>query len=327
MKLALWHFHIEVSSKCALSCPRCPRQEVPDTLVQTQLRLDFFKKNFTKEFITEHVDKITFCGDDGDPIYATDFIAIINYIKSIKDVEIVIVTNGSGKPAAWWAQLSLILTERDTIHFSIDGWDQNSNNIYRVGSDWNSISEAFRWMCSRSKARVVWDAIAFKFNEDYIEFMKGLAKVYGADEFQLTLSTKFGSFYPSYGADDPLEPSSKYISSTHRFQRQHTYFTPKRQAQREKTEPIEINGIKPICYVGGKGLFINSQGHFFPCCWVANRYSHNNEWVSKFDLNNTSLTDILQDKFWNVEFQTFKWQECQTKCKSTEVTIETANDW
>ena len=43
MTLATWHFHIEISSKCTLRCPRCTRQEVPDSLVNTELDLEFFK--------------------------------------------------------------------------------------------------------------------------------------------------------------------------------------------------------------------------------------------------------------------------------------------
>ena len=91
--LATWHWHIEISSKCTLKCPRCARQEVPDTLINTELDLDFFKKNFTKEFVLSNVEKITFCGDDGDPIYAHDLIPVIKYLKDIKPIEIVIITN------------------------------------------------------------------------------------------------------------------------------------------------------------------------------------------------------------------------------------------
>jgi MoaA/NifB/PqqE/SkfB family radical SAM enzyme len=83
VSLALWHWHIEISSKCTLKCPRCPRQEVPDTLVNTELELAFFTRNFPPDFITEHVEKLTFCGDDGDPIYARDFIHVIKYFKSV----------------------------------------------------------------------------------------------------------------------------------------------------------------------------------------------------------------------------------------------------
>ena len=53
--LATWHFHIEISSKCTLRCPRCARQEVPDSLVNTELDLEFFKTNFTPEVILSNV--------------------------------------------------------------------------------------------------------------------------------------------------------------------------------------------------------------------------------------------------------------------------------
>ena len=89
--LATWHWHIEISSKCTLKCPRCARQEVPDGLVNTELDLEFFQRNFTPEFVIKNVEKITFCGDDGDPIYAHDLIEVIKYLKSIKDIEIVIM--------------------------------------------------------------------------------------------------------------------------------------------------------------------------------------------------------------------------------------------
>ena len=82
MTVPIWHWHIEKSSICSLRCPRCPRQEVPGTLVQTSLELDFFKRNFTADVLKD-VWQITFCGDDGDPIYAHDLIPVIRYIKSI----------------------------------------------------------------------------------------------------------------------------------------------------------------------------------------------------------------------------------------------------
>lgn len=137
--LATWHWHIEISSKCTLKCPRCARQEVPDGLVNTELSLEFFERNFTKEFILNNVEKISFCGDDGDPIYAHDLIPIVRHFKQYKDVEIVIVTNGSYKKESWWSELGSLLTEKDSVHFSIDGYDNNSNNLYRVNSDYESI--------------------------------------------------------------------------------------------------------------------------------------------------------------------------------------------
>ena len=219
MILATWHFHIEISSKCTLRCPRCARQEVPDGLINTELDLKFFKQNFTPEFILEHVEKISFCGDDGDPIYAHDLIPVIRYVKSVKPVEFVIVTNGSHKKPEWWQELGKVLTEQDTVHFSIDGYDNASNNLYRVNSDFDSITAGIRALKKSSACRLIWAAIAFQFNELYINSMENLARQLDMDAFQLTLSTKFGKIYPAYGIDDPLEPSERYISNSHRFER------------------------------------------------------------------------------------------------------------
>lgn len=335
--LATWHFHIEISSKCTLRCPRCARAEVPDSLINTELDLDFFKRNFTEDFIQQNVEKITFCGDDGDPIYAHDLIPVIRYIKSIKPVEIVIITNGSHKKAEWWQSLSSVLTAQDTVHFSIDGWDNDSNNLYRVNSDFDSIINGIKELRANSLCRLVWAAIAFKFNEDKLQYMESYAAWLGMDAFQLTKSTKFGSKYPSYGIDDLLQPSVKYISSSHRFERSVTVLSIRglnstispTNTKLFKSIPV-INSVKPLCEIGNKGLYIDARGRLFPCCWVANRYSHNNEWqqlAERFDLNKKTLTEVLNDDFWNTEFKTFKWQECQSKCNHGKVDENYATEW
>jgi MoaA/NifB/PqqE/SkfB family radical SAM enzyme len=333
--LATWHFHIEISSKCTLACPRCARQEVSDTLVNTELGLEFFKRNFTPEFVLTNVEKITFCGDDGDPIYAHDLIPVIEYIKSIKPVEIVIVTNGSHKKAEWWAQLGNVLEYQDSVHFSIDGYNNASNNLYRVNSDYNSIIAGLQVLRVTSKCKIVWAAIAFKFNEDKLDFMQAVAKQLGVDVFQVTKSTKFGSIYPSYGANDPLQPSVKFVSSTHRFEREQINFS-NRPDVIHPTNITLFNKIKdkgnviPLCEIGNKGLYINSRGRLFPCCWVANRYSHNQEWqelAEQFNLNLRTLSDCVTDDFWTTKFQTFAWQECQTKCQASRVDEKYASEW
>jgi MoaA/NifB/PqqE/SkfB family radical SAM enzyme len=333
--LATWHFHIEISSKCTLKCPRCARQEVPDSLINTELDLEFFKRNFTPEFIVANVEKITFCGDDGDPVYAHDLIPVIEYIKSVKPVEIVIITNGSHKKITWWIQLGQLLDHNDSVHFSVDGYDNDSNNLYRVNSDWDTIIAGLQTLRSTSDCQIVWATIAFKFNEHKLDFMQNFAQRLGADRFQITKSTKFGSIYPSYGANDPLEPTVKFMSSSHRFERTLVAFT-------EKTTKIpEINiklyndvtiqnNIKPLCEIGNKGLYIDARGRLFPCCWVANRYTHNSEWqtlAEQFNLHHRTLTDVVADPFWEGEFKAFKWQECTQKCNKNLVNQEYSTSW
>lgn len=337
MTLATWHFHIEISSKCTLRCPRCARAEVPDSLINTELNLEFFKRNFTPEFILSNVEKITLCGDDGDPIYAHELIPVIQYIKNIKPVEFVIVTNGSHKKLEWWAELGSVLTEQDTVHFSVDGYDNASNNLYRVNSDFLSIITGIETLRSTSACRLVWAAIAFKFNENHIDDMQSLATNLHMDAFQLTRSTKFGKIYPNYGVIDPLQPSDRYVSSSHRFERDVTILSSRGiNVNVSKTNValfnsvVETNNVKPLCKIGNKGLYVDARGRLFPCCWVANRYSHNSEWqqlAEKFNLHNRSLADVVTDDFWVSEFKTFRWQECQTKCIASRVDEKYATEW
>jgi MoaA/NifB/PqqE/SkfB family radical SAM enzyme len=337
MKLATWHWHIEISSKCTLKCPRCARTEVPDTLVNTELKADFFKSNFTPEFIQNNVEKITFCGDDGDPIYARDLIPVIKYFKSIKPVKIVIVTNGSYKGSEWWQQLGILLDANDHIHFSLDGWDQASNEQYRINSDWISITAgitAFRFV---SDAYMTWDSIAFSFNQDRLKDMEQLARKLRFDQFQITRSTKFHKIYSAYPENDQLQPRDELISSNYRFQREIINLSGRIESTIGFDTNLalyqtakEINGVKALCGIGAKGLFINSRGDFFPCCWVANRYSHNNEWLDlgrSFNLNKKPLDLVLKDAFWDEKFENFSWNECKTKCNISVVNQQYATEW
>jgi MoaA/NifB/PqqE/SkfB family radical SAM enzyme len=298
--------------------------------------LEFFKRNFTPEFILSNVEKITFCGDDGDPIYAHDLIAVIEYIKSVKSVEIVVITNGSHKRETWWSELGSVLDDTDTVHFSIDGWDNESNNQYRVNSDFDSIIRGIVGIRRTSACRLVWAAIAFKFNELHLDRMQSMAQQLNMDVFQITRSTKFGSVYPGYGVNDALEPSAKYVSSTQRFEREVVALTQKTAYTEHKINVALYNKVKdntdivPLCEIGNKGLYIDAQGRLFPCCWVANRYSHNTEWqqlADQFDLKQRTLTEVVADPFWETEFRQFGWQECRTKCAKAVVNQDYATNW
>jgi len=249
----------------------------------------------------------------------------------------VIVTNGSHKKVSWWNELGLCLGPQDSVHFSIDGYDNASNNLYRVNSDYDSIVAGLQALRAASLCQIVWATIAFKFNEDHMERMQQFAKDLGVDRFQLTKSTKFGSLYPSYGVDDPLQPSAKFVSGTHRFEREVVALSDAGEWQEIPLTNLKLfnqtpsrNGITPLCEIGNKGLYIDARGRLFPCCWVANRYNHNSDWqqiANNFNLHIRTLADSITDPFWAAEFQSFKWQECQTKCKSSVVDEKYATTW
>lgn len=327
----LEHWHIEISGKCSLKCPRCTRQEVPG-YVNTELNLEWFKNNFT---FVDKVKKITFCGDDGDPIYAKDFLQVIEWLKQQnKNLQIVIVTNGSYKTVSWWQKLNSLLDKNDHIHFSLDGWDQKSNNLYRINCNWSSIIEGVKQI---KNPYTTWAAIAFKFNENKIDHMKQSAKDLGFDLFQLTLSTKFGKNYDAYPKDDPLQPSDKFVA-TGRFKRMFTKLSNRTWQDktfdthllRYKKENTENQSIVPLCMIGNKGLYINAEGKFYPCCWTGLRYEHNKNIFEYINFERT-LPEILDDPMWKKLFLDLQFnkgpQECFEKCSAAKWNVDHATQW
>lgn len=335
----LWHWHLELSSICTLSCPRCSRTEVKEGLVQTSLTIDFIKNNFTTD-VLQHVNRISLCGYDGDPIYCKDFLQIVEYLKAAKPaLELYIVTNGSYKNKNWWENLKQLLNEHDQIHWSLDGWDQESNEKYRVNSDWESIVYGLDVMAN-STVYKTWDFIYFAHNYNKVYKVTELANKYNFDQLRLTKSTKFGSINQNYilNNDDAMEPPAEYISTSSRYENEIVYLTdrtePKssyRQALNiyDQTEPI--GDIIPLCKIGSKGLFINSQGYLFPCCWVVHRYDVKNYLsflttdinISKVGLE-AALNSSKWDKFMNDIPNNLI---CNMKCKSNLINKDVVGRW
>ena len=338
----LWHWHIENSSICSLRCCRCPRNEIPDSLVQTSLELSFFKRNFDAAML-DNVLQISFCGDDGDPIYGKEFVETVEYLKFSKpNLSLRIVTNGSHKPTAWWRRLAESLNQFDEIHFSLDGWDQTSNEKYRANSKWESILSAVMAVRSNSDVVMTWAAIAFSFNQDQLlSRMESNAYSLGFDRYQVTLSTKFGSKYENYYTDgaDSLEPQSSWIASGHRFERIVKVLTDRQQLDNGKSKLNDeiwersdlTKSILPMCQIGNKGLYISSQGYFYPCCWMANRYNHT-RWqqfrTHAYDLNKRTIQGVLTDPMWKDFFSNLhNHSECVNKCSSHNYSKEYATSW
>jgi MoaA/NifB/PqqE/SkfB family radical SAM enzyme len=336
--LLVWdHWHIEPSSICALQCPRCPRSELPDSLLNRQLTLNFFQRQIGDDIVRQ-IKKITFCGNDGDPIYCRELVEICKWLKQVNPlIALTVITNGSYRPASWWQSLAQTLDHNDELHWSIDGWDDQSNKQYRVNSNWQSIINGINsFKQINQKTYRVWATIGFRFNQTHIETIKQLASSLEFDCFQLTKSTKFGSKYPdAYGNNDQLEPTdSNLISSGYRFERDLLSLSTKirpnsnlKQLFFVRAQQLKNTKHSGICFIGNKGVFLNSQGEFYPCCWTANRYKHNSNWHGKFNLHQQSFKQIINDEFWTTEFLKFDNLECKTKCtperlNDTQHTIE-----
>lgn len=357
-----YHWHLEPSSICALRCPRCPRTEHPDTpWLNQSMSLDFVKTFLTPERLRHHVQRITMCGDVGDPIYCTDYLDIYRYIKQHNpDVHVFTITNGSGRTAQWWQEFASIANQRDSINFSIDGYDHDSNNLYRVNSRWESIMSGIRTLREHNAGVFMnWAMIVFRFNQDHIDHIQQQARDLGFDALQITRSTKFGTRYgEAYGGEqDPLAPDHEWISDTHRYQR-HTRDLSGRQQDRSayldhnrlrwQTVKQQYQGapIIPLCEIGNRGIYVNAEGVVFPCSWVSFPYDSLSDgrrtiqWQDGFfahyrdrmNLHNRDIDAIMQDPLWSKCSRGWRdadrtWVECSLKCNSTVVDENYAVGW
>ena len=357
MDWQFYHWHLELSSRCTLLCPRCPRTEHPDIpWINKDMTLSFVQ-SFLDNNMLKKVKRITLCGDVGDPIYCKDFLKICRYFKECNPkIHLYIITNGSHKKETWWNELATILNEYDTINFSIDGFDQESNNLYRKNSNFESIIQGIKTIRNNKLVFINWATIVFKFNEDKLLDMQEYAKSLGCDGFQITKSTKFGSKYGDayFGSADPLEPSLKNISSSHRYERQLINLSGRSLDNEDylKTNAAFFESIKnkftdspiiPMCLIGNRGLYVNAEGTLFPCSWTSFPYKELQfedktiQWSDSFfaknkklfNLNYYSIDDILSNPVWKNLYDNFtsrnkSWVECLQKCNNKIVNYEYA---
>jgi len=256
--------HIELTSRCTLACPACPRT--------------WFNKSFNKNFPKFDLDnnkliKFLDCvdgqnvtnfhleGNHGDTIYHPRLFQFIDYWRDTKTFTI--VTNGSHRNSSWWKKLSSRLTSKDKVIFSIDGNEQ-TNHLYRINSEWESIMTGLKEI-TQSPAYVIWKTILFKTNENQIEEIKNIALNLGASEFVLELSHRFGD-------DDQYKPI-KFVSV-------------------DKNLKEKIN---PKCK-DNNTLYISADGVLAPCCWVVTYHSFFSTefWKNKsqWTIDNTNLTEF-----------------------------------
>lgn len=314
------HLHVEVSSKCVLKCPRCPRTELRED--HPQINRDYSLTEFQRVFdssILSKVKYLSFCGDIGDPIYASDFQEIIRYIKTTSDsTRINIVTNGSYKDPEWWTRLGSMLDQNDRVTFSVDGWDRESNRIYRVNSDWESIIDGIRALRRSSKVNIRWSTILFRFNHHRIDDMCKIASDLGVDQFDVVRSTKFGSNDPRYingEGVDPLEPEGYkeiriYSRSNRNLGRIYNLPTVKRDVDAWQS-----------CLNGVQMPFVSVDGRFFPCAWFGSGYMENDfleKYQDRINVRDRGFGAVLEDTCWEelkMRWEMFPPRICEFKCR------------
>jgi MoaA/NifB/PqqE/SkfB family radical SAM enzyme len=182
------NLHIGLTNRCRLLCPECPRNEPGAKYIHSMFDME---PDLIKKFlVTCEPETILFCGNWGDPIYAKNFIELLEDIKlKFSKCKIFIHTNGSGKNVQWWEHLMSVLNDNDNLIFSIDGLPHNYN-LYRINSQWEDVKTAVDTCISTKKklnknTKVIWKYLAFSYNQDDINEAYKLSKEIGFNDFWL----------------------------------------------------------------------------------------------------------------------------------------------
>tara|TARA_B110000037_G_scaffold32920_1_gene39711 strand:+ start:122 stop:1171 length:1050 start_codon:yes stop_codon:yes gene_type:complete len=340
-------FELELTSKCTIRCPKCPRTFQQDT------------KHLWDNGNIDHIKLIKFLQESG----ATDFRLtgaygdalyhphLVDTIRAIKEMGATFIfnTNGSYRKEEDWEEIANVMTENDLVEFSIDGTPDNFTE-YRVNGDWKSIEIGMQTL-QKHNANMRWKYIIFKYNESYEdmktaytcanrlgvrqfvlvhthraipsqlankeEFLENL------DRLELYVNVNFNS------EDSPVlmisvTPRTNAIKSSEIVKT-----TVKRQpAPTIKKDPIFTKDIFPQCInIENYTNFVSSDGLFLPCCFMRvdkiasfKEAGINEEDIKGLNIENNTLDEIIKGTAFNKFMENFdNMQICRTHCNKNKV--------
>jgi MoaA/NifB/PqqE/SkfB family radical SAM enzyme len=277
-------WHIELSRRCPIRCPACPRtfdsSKIPD--LKRDINVDHLFNFFKKENMQDIV-YMQFQGNLGDPIYHPQFHRISEHFFDCQNLNV--TTNGMHTDE-FWEQVFETWPEHSTVTLSIDGL-KDTNHIYRVNSNWNSIESLFNVISTKKrKCKIEWKFIVFEHNYHQIEEAHALSKSLGMNYFRIQKSRKLDETTNLNGTI-----SEKHLDNVF-------------------GSPIKFKkSLQPFCMTGDMH-YITAEGIYKPCCWLPD-FTEIKNWTEP------NISDFTIDQMWQ-KFLEFK--------KSSLVNYKTAHD-
>lgn len=176
--------NIEVSSICNLRCPLCPTGVEKIKRTKQLMNYEDFKKIIDE--IRWFAGKV-FLHHYGEPFLNKDLLKMIKYAKDA-GLYVNLSTNGEFFHSREYAK-DIIRSGIDYLFVSVDGKDQETHEKYRIGSDFNKVTEGFKFLTDAKKELksltpvVELQFLRTKYNEHQRDQMKQFAKQLGADVY------------------------------------------------------------------------------------------------------------------------------------------------
>lgn len=252
---------LDHSSRCNLGCPQCARmwdngKKLNPSMPVTDLTIDDYKillEPLNKENLT-----VFHCGNYGDALASPTFDETFDYCIKQNVNMIKISTNGSLRSAEWWKNLAL-KTKKLIVHFSIDGLE-DTNPIYRIGSDWNKIMRnAKAFIDAGGKAN--WNFIEFEHNYHQINQAQEIAKNLGFKQFNVKYTARFADQNKS----EILTKNGDVI----RDNKNHNKKDLEEIVKTYRDFDHYVNETEISCkFKKDKAVFVDMCMHLWPCCWM-----------------------------------------------------------
>jgi len=250
----------ELSSNCNANCIGCSRADPFNELklnprIPKNKFLDFDKFVeilHAKRF--QSVEEIQFCASIDDPLMHPRFLDMLYYIVQHTNFRIIIHTNASLRSSSYWQDMAKILKgTKYTLNFSVDGLE-DTNHIYRRGTNFKKIMENARAFISAGGSPS-WQWVVFPWNKHQIEEAKQLAKSMGFRSFRERNDTSLDNL-------DLHELSKKFENE----KRRHTL------SWSEYVHALKRFKGNIYCKTANdeKAYFVAHTGEIFPCCFMYN---------------------------------------------------------
>jgi MoaA/NifB/PqqE/SkfB family radical SAM enzyme len=257
---------MDVSTYCNAGCPQCHRTnpnglQKADWLPLIQWSEEQFKKAFPVEELL-NVKLFHFCGTWGDPMMNKDILKIFTYIsENSPRTSVSVDTNGSIRSEDFWWNLGVLLKEKLTVCFDVDGIDQKMHEKYRRFTSLSTVLNNMN-ILSQTNAIVTSQTVLFKHNQDYKAQIKELVKKHGSTLHSFVTSDRFLKDNKSVHTDKDGE---EFI-----LERADQNSVPK-----GKVPGTENRSLSSVCIVCRWALprneiVINPDGQVLPCCYHAN---------------------------------------------------------
>lgn len=246
---------IDLTGTCNARCPLCARN-------YKHLDVKYNERHLNE--ITAQLDEypnlryIHLVGAVSEPTLYKQFFNLCHYLVK-RNVSIEVCTNGDTHNPEWWGKLGEILTEKDSVYFSVCGSTQELHETYRVGCSLENLLANARAFRAANKFGIDYiQHIEFEYNKEDLKSdrMKEIMSEFSNINLTLTYFTRDKSIYKDHFNLDKLLVSSEYLD---KYDLIVNYSKKKWEQRAEKEVEIDCRSVFE------RSIHIDQFGKIFPC--------------------------------------------------------------